>query len=406
MKRITYPVVSLMLLLGWALLLGGCEMLGLAGNPAGNPASDPAGDPAGTPTGGASIATIVVGAGGASTTLGGAGVTLALTAAAKDGGGADLAARPTFVWASSDPAVATVSSSGLVTAVANGSATISASAGGKTGSIIITVSIAIAASIPNPPANVVATPGNHEYRPPPGSKEPKAPSILSRNWRPQFALPENGPADLPELAETTYYLDYQGARIVSLNSNKKQAEQVGWLREVLRRKPQRWTVVTFHHPIFSPARDRDNATLRDAWKPVFDEFKVDLVLTGHDHTYARSGDVAGRVQVGTTNVKQGYQNAYDPAVGTVYVVSVSGPKFYNITGGEWAVRTAEDTQLFQVITIDGDELRFEARTATNRLYDAFTLKKRAGRANELIEPLPPERRRPPAAAKAKQAKKS
>jgi 3',5'-cyclic AMP phosphodiesterase CpdA len=253
---------------------------------------------------------------------------------------------------------------------------------------------------------VVATPGNHEYRPPPGSKEPKAPSILSRNWRPQFALPENGPADLPELAETTYYLDYQGARIVSLNSNKKQAEQVGWLREVLRRKPQRWTVVTFHHPIFSPARDRDNATLRDAWKPVFDEFKVDLVLTGHDHTYARSGDVAGRVQVGTTNVKQGYQNAYDPAVGTVYVVSVSGPKFYNITGGEWAVRTAEDTQLFQVITIDGDELRFEARTATNRLYDAFTLKKRAGRANELIEPLPPERRRPPAAARAKRDKKS
>jgi hypothetical protein len=63
------------------------------------------------------------------------------------------------------------------------------------------------------------------------------------------------------------------------------------------------------------------------------------------------------------------------------------------------VRFAEDTQLYQVITVDGDELRFEARTATNRLYDAFTLRKRAGRPNELIELLPAEARRPAPAKK-------
>ena len=57
------------------------------------------------------------------------------------------------------------------------------------------------------------------------------------------------------------------------------------------------------------------------------------------------------------------------------------------------VRTAEDTQLFQIITIDGDELRYETRTAVNRLYDAFTLKKRPGQPNQLIESLPPEVRR-------------
>jgi 3',5'-cyclic AMP phosphodiesterase CpdA len=242
---------------------------------------------------------------------------------------------------------------------------------------------------------VVATPGNHEYRPL-DSKEPRAPRVIARNWRPQFTLPENGPANLPELTETAYYFDYQGTRFISLDSNTKQAEQKSWLRDVLAKNSQRWTVLTFHHPVFSPARDRDNAALREAWKPLFDEFKVDLVLTGHDHTYARSGDVGDRVNVGTANVKKGYNQVYDPAIGTVYVVSVSGPKMYNITGGEWAVRTAEDTQLYQVIAIDGDELRYEARTATNRLYDAFTLKKRAGRANELIELLPPERRRPPA----------
>jgi hypothetical protein len=63
------------------------------------------------------------------------------------------------------------------------------------------------------------------------------------------------------------------------------------------------------------------------------------------------------------------------------------------------VRTAEDTQLFQIITVDGGELRYEARTATNRLYDAFTLRKREGRANELVESLPVESRRSPKPAK-------
>jgi hypothetical protein len=118
------------------------------------------------------------------------------------------------------------------------------------------------------------------------------------------------------------------------------------------------------------------------------------VLTGHDHTYARSGDLSDRV--GTANVPTGLKT-YDPAVGTVYVVSVSGPKMYNITNENF-VRTAEDTQLFQVITVNGDEIHYEARTAIGQLYDAFVLKKRgAGQPNELRETLPPQNRRSKAA---------
>ncbi len=211
---------------------------------------------------------------------------------------------------------------------------------------------------------------------------------VSRHWRPQFAFPVQNP---PEgLEETCYYIDYQGARIVSLDSIRDRAGQVAWLRNVLRNNPQRWTILTFHHPVFSPARNRDNPELRALWKPVFDEFKVDLVLTGHDHTYARTGETG--TGSGYTNVPTGLQT-YDPAVGTVYVVSVSGPKMYDITNETFA-RTAEDTQLYQIIAIDGDELRFEARTATGRLYDAFTLKKRGDdRPNELSELLPPANRR-------------
>lgn len=218
---------------------------------------------------------------------------------------------------------------------------------------------------------------------------------LSSHWSRVFTLPRNGP---PALAGSVYYFDYQGARIICLNSNERQEEQVAWLRSVLAQNPMRWTIITFHHPIFSPARNRDNPALRALWKPVFDEYKVDLVLTGHDHTYARSGDMKGRERVGTQNLPSGYNQAYDPAIGTVYVVSVSGPKMYDLTADAWAVRAAEDTQLFQIITVSGSTLRFEARTATNRLYDSFELNKVPGLANTLVETLPLETRRKPATA--------
>lgn len=100
-------------------------------------------------------------------------------------------------------------------------------------------------------------------------------------------------------------------------------------------------------------------------------------------------------RVGDENVPTGVQNV-DSQTGTVYVVSVSGPKMYQHNRQDFMKRVAEDTQLYQVIHIDGGTLRFEARTAIGELYDAFELRKRSGQINELIEidPELPQRLRP------------
>lgn len=222
----------------------------------------------------------------------------------------------------------------------------------------------------------IPTPGNHEY-PRSGTGTTRK---LSVHWRPQFALPLNGPEGLEE---TAYYIDYQGTRLVSLNSNEQQAEQVEWLDRVLSDNPNRWTVLTFHHPIWSTAKGRDNASLRKIWLPVIRKHRVDLVLQGHDHTYARS------------NLKTGL-NKQERDVGTVFVVSVSGPKMYNLVREDWMRRAAEDTQMYQVISIKGDRLRYEAHTASGDLYDAFDLHKRDQGPNHLVNRIPggvKERRR-------------
>ena len=205
--------------------------------------------------------------------------------------------------------------------------------------------------------------------------------ILSTHWRPQFSFPIQ---DVPKesLKETVYFIDYQGVRFISLDSNTELETQVPWLEKTLEQNPNRWTILTFHHPMYSPASDRDNVEQRDLWKPLFDKYKVDLILSGHDHTYSRTGLVDTK---NLKNVPTGYQQAYDPEIGTVNVVSVSGPKMYEITKGQYAKTFGENKQLYQIIDIDGDNLRFRAFTATGDLHDEFQLQKRADKPNLLIE---------------------
>ncbi len=225
----------------------------------------------------------------------------------------------------------------------------------------------------------IATPGNHEYARP----NPDTERCLSVHWRPTFAFPEHGPKGLEESA---YHIDYQGARIISLNSNEHQKEQVPWLKKVLDQAKAKWTIITFHHPLYASAEGRDNTELRNLWQPVFDEYRVDLVLQGHDHTYARSGLMAHEnIATGVTGLS--------PIAGTVYVVSVSGPKMYELEPRPFMKRAAEDTQLYQIIRINGDQLHYQARTATGRLYDGFTLIKRPGKPNQLIEKTPKRKER-------------
>ena len=221
----------------------------------------------------------------------------------------------------------------------------------------------------------IATPGNHEY----------THGTLSDHWRPTFTFPADGPAGLDE---SVYKIDYQGARIISLNSNEKVKEQISWLEQTLRENENPWTIVTFHHPVYSTAAGRDNKHIRDHWQPLFDKYRVDLVLQGHDHTYGRSG------QMKYENIAKGAM-ARSADSGTVYVVSVSGPKMYDAQDQDFMLRVAEDTQLYQIIRIDGNELRYEARTAIGELYDAFVLRKQSGRPNQLVNQIPdtPEYRR-------------
>lgn len=210
--------------------------------------------------------------------------------------------------------------------------------------------------------------GNHEFMPVSRLK----PKKLSIQWRPQFTLPVEEDLD-SDLHETVYTVDYQDVRIIVLNSNEKLKQQTNYVKEQLKNSTAKWNIITCHHSVFSPAKGRNFQFARDHWKPIFDKYSVDLVLNGHDHTYAR-----GHVPVRNADEDKSGD------LGTVYVTSVSGPKQYELDedqmksyakDGYKRDRAGEQTQFFQVITVENGTLTYVAYTALGEEYDRAVISK-------------------------------
>ncbi|PZX55823.1 purple acid phosphatase family protein [Algoriphagus chordae] len=219
------------------------------------------------------------------------------------------------------------------------------------------------------------TPGNHEFS--------KNPATLTPHWNAQFNLPTNGPIGLEE---TTYEVNYPELKIISLDGEQidesptyRQA-QMDWLRGILTNNPRKWTVITFHYPVYATHPDRYHDKMIDHIRPILQEFKVDLAIQGHDHAYAR----------GQAFEENGIMD-YDK--GTMYVVSIAGPKMYEVKTDEWMDRKAYGTQTYQWIKVKDDVLTFKTYTALGTLYDSFEIRKGPSGQNRILNHIPntPER---------------
>ncbi|MGO2542949.1 MAG: fibronectin type III domain-containing protein [Specibacter sp.] len=274
--------------------------------------------------------------------------------------------------------------------------------------------------------NVMAAPGNHEYS---GDNKLEA-------WKANFEYPHNNPdtetiGAMAELAvgdtdvarqyaayfshwadfaaETVYFTDYQDTRFITINATRDTAFltpdslpacadvecpsakvarlwtdfQGAWLDQILENSPSKWNVVTFHQPVFSTSAGRDEPILREVWVPIFQKHNIDLVLMGHDHTYARG------------YVNEDKTDTVGITTGPVYTVANSGAKHYDLETDEKNVWTNNGaTQVlrgagvttYQVVDVSGDKLIYRSYIAektpqattelpVGALYDEFTISK-------------------------------
>ena len=182
-----------------------------------------------------------------------------------------------------------------------------------------------------------------------------------------------------------YWYTYNNVLFMSLNSNNMStAEHREFMKAVLDENgaDSDWTVVTFHHSIYSTAShesDNDIIQRRAELSPVFTELGIDVVLMGHDHVYTRSYMMNGNDPVvpadGTVP-----ESVTDPAEGEVLYVtanSASGSKYYSIHNKDFpyaAVMNQESTPNITNVEVTDNSFAITTyRTTDMSEVDHFTI---------------------------------
>lgn len=126
-----------------------------------------------------------------------------------------------------------------------------------------------------------------------------------------------------------YSFNYGNAKFIMLNTNKTSSNaletaQYNWLVNELKNNNKKWTIVAMHNPMYSvgkygsnPSNNSIALALRKQLSKLFADYKVDLVLQGHDHAYSHTYPITGD---GVFNTNQTYET-----IGSVkYTVNPTG----------------------------------------------------------------------------------
>lgn len=191
-----------------------------------------------------------------------------------------------------------------------------------------------------------------------------------------------------------YYYSYGDTLFISLNSNSRNVEKHRQLMKeaVASHEDAKWKVVLFHHDIYgsgSPHSDVDGANLRILFAPLMDEFNIDLCLTGHDHSYARTYQILDGKVIETDGVSENASKAYNPE-GTLYIAagSASGSKFYTLnTVKQYYIAERSNTPepTFSTIDFSGDSLTIKTYDYNGQKYANDVTLSKDGNAKSIEE---------------------
>lgn len=196
-------------------------------------------------------------------------------------------------------------------------------------------------------------PGNHDYY-----------TDLAAPYRAVHAVPAAGSPDWD--AGRYYSFDWGNVHFISLDSNllvlpQAAGRMLAWLEADLARQKRFWKVVYFHHPPYPSGHhysDPISAAVREKIVPVLDRYRVQLVLSGHEHGYQRS---------------QPLRDGVPAASGATYVITGGGGGNLHRIGlhGNAAVTKAAHHYLRG--EVNGARMKITAVGLDGSEVDSFTL---------------------------------
>ncbi|WP_349866637.1 FN3 domain-containing metallophosphoesterase family protein [Leifsonia sp. WHRI 6310E] len=191
-----------------------------------------------------------------------------------------------------------------------------------------------------------------------------------------------------------YWFIYKDTLFLDINSNSRDASHIAWMQKVVAEQgaKAKWKVLAFHHSIYSPgphATDSDVLDRRNVLPTVISDLGIDLVLQGHDHSYARSYLIHNGEKANADEQAGADQVVAGPG-GVLYVTanSASGSKYYDLQNkGFWwlSVQNQEKVRNYSAIDITSSAitvktLRSQANGTdkpVNSIVDQVTLTRAA-----------------------------
>jgi hypothetical protein len=220
-----------------------------------------------------------------------------------------------------------------------------------------------------------------------------------------FTLPRQAEAGgVPSGTEAYYSFDFANIHFICLESFETDRSPDGamltWLEEDLMETSQDWVIAFWHHPPYSKgSHDSDTeielVQMRQNALPILERGGVDLVLTGHSHSYERSYLLDGHYGSSATltpgmildrgDGRVTGDGAYlkpalgpEPKAGAVYVVAGSGGS----TGGGALNHPVNFVSLnvlgSVVLEVDGPRLEARFLDGAGAWRDSFTIYKGPG----------------------------
>ena len=155
-----------------------------------------------------------------------------------------------------------------------------------------------------------------------------------------------------------YTFRVKDVRFFVLDSTYMTPEQLEWLKHELQDSDAKWKIPYFHHPIYSSGeRHGSELDLQVLVEPLFVQYGVDVVFSGHEHFYER----------------------LKPQKGIVYITQGGAAKLRrgNIRDNSALTAKGFDTdRSFTIVEIVGDQMFFETIARTGQVVDSGVLMRR------------------------------
>ncbi len=261
---------------------------------------------------------------------------------------------------------------------------------------------------------IFPSPGNHEYY-----ETATAQVDKKINYYNIITVPTK--AEMGGFASNTkeyYSYNYGNIHFVALDSYgldegkhrlyDPQSKQYQWLLRDLEANKGKslWTIIYFHHPPYTKRSHDSNAepelvSMRENLVPIFDKYKVDLVLSGHSHTYERSYLMKGHTGHSLSfdakiHAVQNVNGKYENTAGSAPFINKDEGTIYCVVGSAGRLDWNGDpnphpSSIYSNVTIGGSLLlsvnnnRLDARwvAADGIIRDNFTLFKNVNKTEKL-----------------------